>query len=409
VVAARLVRAGRERPTLVDAAVAALLAVSAVALLRLVANDIARFDPTFDPPGWPALLIAGLTPTVPLAWRRRRPLLVAPVVCVALVAGRIVIDVAEGAATVLAVYLAIYSAALHGRGRWRTVVIAGSVAIVVAEIVREIWFIDAAGEVPTWIMVFTLIYNLVILALPWWLGEAMRLRAEREQQLLSRTIELAREREENARRAVFEERVRIARELHDVVAHHVSTMGVQAGAARRVMERDPAAARSALHTIEESSRHAVGEMHQLLGFLRSDGQSDALAPQPGLRDLDELVEQFRAAGLRVEVAPCTLEQPLPATLQLSIYRIVQEALTNVLRHSGAAAAEVRLVEQDGSLIVEVRDRGAGAASAIRPDGGHGITGMRERAALHGGVLHAAPATGGGFVVEARVPLERRSA
>ena len=409
-VVARIVRAGRARAGAVDATVAIVLAVSAIVLMRLTADDIRQYDPTFTSPGWGATLVAALIPTVPLAWRRRWPLVVAPLVCGGLVVGRLALDIAEGAATVLAAYLAIYSAALHGRRPWRVPVVSMSVAAVLAEIVREIFFVDDGGPIAVWIQVFSLVYNVVILALPWWLGEAMRLRSVRERELLARTIELSREREENAQRAVFEERVRIARELHDVVAHHVSTMGIQAAAARRVMERRPDQARIALESIEEASRQAVGEMHQLLGFLRRDEQPDGVAPQPGMGDLDDLIAQLAAAGLSVDLVTDGAPAPISATIELSLYRIIQEALTNVLKHSGGSTATVRIAWANDSVEVEVRDRGRGATAHREHDrDGHGLTGMRERAGLHGGELHAGGTADGGFVVRVRIPLAGRQA
>ena len=201
--------------------------------------------------------------------------------------------------------------------------------------------------------------------------------------------------------------MRIARELHDVVAHHVSTMGVQAGAARRVMERSPDQAQAALQSIEDASRQAVHEMDQLLGFLRREDQVDRLAPQPGLDDLDDLLDQLRAAGLHADVQISGDRPALPATMELTIYRIVQEALTNVLKHSTSDRATVQVHFGHDDVELDVHDDGAPTGSAPAQHTGHGLIGMRERARLHGGELRAGAAAGRGFVVHANLPLEPR--
>jgi signal transduction histidine kinase len=223
----------------------------------------------------------------------------------------------------------------------------------------------------------------------------------RGRELLERTVELERERKAGARRAVFEERVRIARELHDVVAHHVSTMGVQAGAARLLIDHDRNRVLGALGAIEGSSREAVTELHRLLGFLRQAGDPDELAPQPGLSQLPRLASSLGEAQLQVAIHVEGVERRLPATIDASAYRILQEALTNTLKHAAASRADVHLRYRARELELEVVDDGRGSAGAR--GAGLGLIGMRERAALHGGEVAAAPATGGGFLVRARLP------
>ncbi|GAA2607852.1 sensor histidine kinase [Dactylosporangium fulvum] len=206
-------------------------------------------------------------------------------------------------------------------------------------------------------------------------------------------------------KAVAEERRRIARELHDVVAHHVSVMGVLATGSRRMLGRDPAAADEALATIEETGRTALREMRRLLTVLRTDTEpAGELAPQPGLAGVEGLVEQIREAGLsavlKVEGEPA----PLDPGVSLTLYRIVQEALTNALKHAGAASVEVRLVFTRIDVVVEICDTGRGpqlGTAAI----GHGLLGMRERVMLYGGTLRTGPRPGGGYRVHARIPLE----
>ena len=247
--------------------------------------------------------------------------------------------------------------------------------------------------------------TIIIYPVFWWLGNTMRIRREKEEELVERTVQLEREREENARRAVFEERVRIARELHDVVAHHVSVMGVQAGAARRVMEGQPDKAKDALSSIEAASRQAVSELQRLLGFLRQGGERETVAPQPSMKHLSALVVQMREAGLQVAVTTEGEERPLPTSVDLSAYRIVQEALTNTLKHAGPANARVTVRYEDEAVEVEIMDDGGSQARSPSRDGsGVGLIGMREQVSLHGGELEAGPRPDRGFLVRARLPL-----
>jgi signal transduction histidine kinase len=242
-----------------------------------------------------------------------------------------------------------------------------------------------------------LVFVPVDFVVAWVAGFAVRARAEQ--------AELAESRATRAEHAVFEERVRIARELHDVVAHHVSMMGVQAGAARVVIDRDRIKAKEALTAIEVSSRQAVGELHRLLGFLRQVGdQDDLLAPRPGLSQLPRLAASMSESGLAVSVGVEGEERSLPPMVGVSAYRIVQEALTNTLKHAAASRADVRVRYWPEELEVEIIDdgRGATAPSGTSP-GGLGLIGMRERAALHGGQLTAGPVSGGGFDVRVRLP------
>jgi signal transduction histidine kinase len=290
----------RRHPVAADAGLA--VALSAATLVSLYTTfELLRQDPQFNEPAKPAIVISLLAVTVPLALRRRYPLAVVCVVIVALVAGRAIVnpDVPGLASwelylTQWACWLGLYSAVAHGRRtRLTTAALAALVALLLAETVREVIFYK--GGVFKGLPLnqgFALVYNAAFLSFPLLLGLVVRSRRERELELAARTVELQREREENARRAVLEERVRIARELHDVVAHHVSVMGVQAGAARRVMAKQPGRAGEALSSIEVSSREAVVELQRLLGFLRRPGrpdQPDELAPQPDLAQLPELV------------------------------------------------------------------------------------------------------------------------
>jgi signal transduction histidine kinase len=230
----------------------------------------------------------------------------------------------------------------------------------------------------------------------WYIGRRMASREERAAQR-------RRQQADEARRIVAEERTHIARELHDVVAHQVSMMTVQAGAAQAVAAVDPERARAAMAAVEQAGRQALDELRHLLGVLRPETDGSGLGPQPGLADLPRLVAQLRAAGLDIEVTD-GLRTPLPTRVQLSAYRIVQEALTNVLKHGGPGTrVEVHLCEDRKDITIEVLDHAPPSLTRAQAPG-HGIIGMRERATLLGGRLETGPRPEGGFRVAARFPL-----
>jgi len=393
----------RRRPRSADAVLALAFSAAALASLQVQFEGIRQFDPTFRPSGQVPLGLAMLGVTLPLAWRRRFPLPALVVVVTSFLVGRIGLGNGEASITSLAGSLALYSAALHGRRPFRTPTLVVCVGAISGQLVRELFFM--AIPVSLLVKTFTLAYNGVFLVLPWLLGAAIRSLRQRQRELADQAVELQREREENARQAVFRERVRIARELHDVVAHHVSVMGIQAGAARRVMARQPDKAAAALTSIEGSSRQAVAELHHLLGFLRRAGETDELTPQPGLGQLNDLVAESAQAELTVDLTIDGDPRPLPPTLDVSAYRVIQEALTNTRKHSGGAAATVHVHYGPSSLELEVLDDGGGPIDRTGGDhGGHGLIGMRERASLHGGHLRVGPRPEGGFAVHASFPL-----
>ena len=232
------------------------------------------------------------------------------------------------------------------------------------------------------------LFALALAVVAWALGETAR----------NRRVVIS----EEARRAVSEEQARIARELHDVIAHSVSVIVVQAGAADDVFDTRPDQARAAIRSIESTGREALGELRRLLGAVRPADGAEPVAPQPGLERVDELAEPVRAGGLDVVVRHEGDPGPLPAGVDLSAYRIVQEALTNTLRHARATRVEVVLRYGGDELEVEVRDDGR-AAPAQTAGGGRGLVGMRERASLVGGTLDAGSLPGGGYRVRARLP------
>ncbi|HEV8462512.1 MAG TPA: sensor histidine kinase [Gaiellaceae bacterium] len=243
----------------------------------------------------------------------------------------------------------------------------------------------------------------LILSLAWFFGIALGTRTEQARELRARVEVAERERNIAAERAALDERARIARELHDVVAHSVSVMVVQASGVRRLLGADQDREREALLSVEQIGRQALAEMRRMLGVMRSGEEPVALAPQPGLDHIERLIQQVEEAGLPVKLR---IEGERPAIspgVDLSAYRIVQEGLTNTLKHANGAHAEVVIRYVDDSVEVEIRDNGNGADGH---DGlGHGLVGMRERVALYGGTLEAGPADGGGFVLKAHLPVE----
>jgi signal transduction histidine kinase len=244
--------------------------------------------------------------------------------------------------------------------------------------------------------------RLIPLAAAWILGDNLRTRRAYTDELEAKAERLEREREQESRRAAAEEQARIARELHDVIAHNVSVMVVLAAAGNDVFEREPGRAREALRSIEGTGRAALVELRRMLGIVRSDGATE-YTPQPGLERLSELIEQVRSAGLTTRLEIDGTPRPLPAGIDLSAYRIVQEALTNTLKHADASHAAVRVHYDEESLAIEVNDDGSGPNGSDA--GGQGLIGMRERVALAGGELVTGARSDGGFAVSARFPLE----
>jgi signal transduction histidine kinase len=244
----------------------------------------------------------------------------------------------------------------------------------------------------------------------WAGGVAVGVSRSRTAQLADLAAQLEREREEKARLAVAAERARIARELHDVVAHAISVIAVQAGSGRHTLKNDPAAANEALGAIESTSRQALVEMRRLLGLLREHNEPATAAPLPGIDSHAELIEQARGAGLAVSLDVEGEPRALPTGIDLAAYRILQEALTNVRKHAPRGRAAVRLRYGEHELAIEVRDHGppADAGPSDVEGGGHGLIGMRERVALYSGELDAGPLPDGGFRVHARLPLNEAS-
>jgi signal transduction histidine kinase len=359
------------------------LAVAVVLELQVVLGG--------EPGASPASVVGALAITVPLAWRRRAPL--APVLAYAVISplqgllgGELFAGDPPLIGALAAGVLAFYSLGAHAPDRDATAGLVAGVAgmwtgVLASEQVDLQSFLFSAG--------------LVGLA-PWLAGRANRARRLRAEAL-------DRERDQRARAVASEERQRIARELHDVVAHGVVLMVLQAQGARRILDHDTDRAREALDAIEETGQTALAEIRRSLGILRDDHARAELAPQRSLDDLGALVDEMREAGLMVDLRVEGERRELRDGIDRSAYRIVQEALTNTIKHAGLVPTRVTVTYEPDRLVLEVADEGGGA-TAEDGGAGQGLAGMRERARLHGGELDARPVAGRGFLVRARIPL-----
>lgn len=340
-------------------------------------------------------IFLALLASVPIIWRRRAPLTVLALTGTG--AGLYEIFGFPTSVAPIGLLVALYTVGAHSARRPSRIgaLISGAALGVVLLMARwEVTFGNFAS-------------NFIIFGTAWVVGDNLQTRRAFVASLQERAERAERARVAEAERAVVEERTRIARELHDVVAHSMSVMVVQAGAARRVLEADPAQAAESLQAIEDTGRDALTEMRRLLGVLREDASSASLTPQPSLHDLPTLIAHVGESGLAVTLATEGAPRDLPAVVGLSAYRIVQEALTNALKHAGPTAAAVVTVRyRDDEVEIEVVDDGRGAATSAEANGasGHGLLGMRERVGIFGGELTAGPRAGGGFGVRARLPL-----
>ncbi|MGH2731347.1 MAG: sensor histidine kinase [Actinomycetota bacterium] len=364
------------------------LALTGVVVASLIDYRFLRYH---TPPPVNAVGVgADLLQTLPLVWRRRRPLLVLLIVWSATMTppllGHFRLPLGQ-AAGILSALACIYTVAAYG-DRKRSLV-GGVVGLTGFLLLYSADVQDRFDLAP--------LVGLTSVVGVWFLGDRMR---------LGRQYTAGLDREARTRQALAGERGRIARELHDVIAHSVSVMGIQAGAARMSFEANPRGAWEAIASIESTSRQAVDEMHRLLGLLRSE-EGLSLVPQPGLDGLEALIREAREAGLEVELTLEDPPQPLPAALDLSAYRIVQEALTNVRKHAGPTRTKVCIRYPAHGLEIEVVDEGSRSPSrpTTHSGSGYGLMGMHERVALFGGELQVGPVPGGGFAVKARLPRE----
>jgi signal transduction histidine kinase len=321
--------------------------------------------------------------TMPLVWRRRYPL-----GCYAVqFLGALATLQRPALAVLVALFIGLYSAGAYGARPLLTLA-----APLASSLVLLVLFPTANPPLPAWGL------QLVVGLGVWVAGMAMRERSARLRQV-------EHERELAARVAVADERARIARELHDVIAHSVSVMVVQAGAARRLVNRQPDRAGEAMREVEGSGRDALTELRRLLGVLAERPDELVLAPQPGLGQLEALVGRIDAAGVPVDVRIVGTPRPLPPGLDLTAYRVIQEALTNVMKHAAGARTEVLVEYGDRDLRLAVVDEGGSAGPAGATGAGRGLLGMQERVAAYGGNVEAGAQPEGGFAVRARLPLE----
>jgi len=387
----RPVTLARWRDDVLDWALAVTIAAGAMLQQR-------SCDCRQDPLWLNAVLI--LLATLPLGVRRRQPFAVFTVVGLASLV-HVLGGFANQFLNTFAVMVAVFSVADYAP--WPLSVLAGAaVALALPVNFAADWTNQrrvSLSDIP---------YNYALFGAAWVLGDNLRQRRQREGELVERAERLLAEQDERAHRAVADERARIARDLHDVVAHTVSVIVLHAGAARRIAAEQPERARGALEAIEALGREAAADMRRLVGILRAPAEPAAdTEPQPSLARLDTLVDRVRAAGLDVRLHIEGEARTLAPGVDLSAYRIVQEALTNTLRHAHAERADVVLRYRADGLELEVSDNGRGSVPAA--GGGQGLIGMRERAAIFGGRVEVGPGPGAGFRVRVLLPLEGSSA
>ena len=364
--------------------------VDLLVLVFAAVSLVEALSGTLDAPRWLAVP-ASLAWSLPLLVRRRLPLL-APLAVFAAVGVTAILDgdvVSNSAGAFGCALLAFWAVGVNNStGQALAGFASGLVGIALV--------VERGGDGLEDFLFIALISSFAFAA-----GVTLHRRIEASKALAERAERAEEERERAANEAVAGERARIARELHDVVAHHVSVMTVQAGAVRRLLKPEQEREREALVSVEETGRKALTEMRRLLGVLRPEGEAPELAPQPGMRTLGTLIDQVRAAGLPVQLEVEGQAVELPPGVDLSAYRIVQEALTNTLKHAGPAQAWVHVRYGDGNVEVSIENDGRDG-----DDGeprGHGLVGMRERVAVYGGTLESGPREGGGFTVRARLP------
>jgi signal transduction histidine kinase len=374
----------RRHPLLVDSVLAALLA--------FLGAGQAFQEPARDFPAM-ALLV------VPVAFRRRAPI---AAFSLATIGGALQVTTGRPLASDLALLVLLYTVAAY---RPRRASIMALLVCFCGSAVAVLEWGPVGGVNLAWRLTFAAFLFGGLELTVWILGDSMRYRRGYYAALEDRAARLEAERHAQAKVAAAAERARIARELHDVVAHHVSVMVVQADGAGYALQTDPDRAAAALQAIAGTGRQALAEMRRLLGVLRSADDQAALAPVPGLGELRELLDQARAAGLEVAYTLSGVPRDLPEGAELAAYRVVQESLTNTRKHGGlAATAAVALRYEPDGLVVEVTDDGLGGGAS--DSGGHGLAGMRERIAMYGGTVTAGPLPGGGFGVTARLPCPK---
>ena len=373
-------RVAAARPEVVDVAIAAAMALAG---LLTAARDDRAADVFRDRDALCVVLV--LAGTLPYVLRRRFPLLVLTVTT-----GALIVLMLRGYHPGALPFTVLVGAYTVGAERSARAAAAGGALL------AGLLLLLVAGDVPEFgpaeLVVSASAFGGALL-----LGQSMRSRGER-------IAAFAQQQEEATLRAAADERLRIAQEMHDVVAHSLGIIAVQAGVGMHVIDDDPAEAKRSLESISSTSRASLAEIRRLLGLVRDTTGAPAYTPAPGIADIPRLAEDVTSAGLRVDVTVDGDADLVPAGVGLAAYRIVQEALTNAMRHAGASRAEVRLASTPRMLTVQVQDDGTGRAG--RRTGGHGLVGMQERVAVYGGSLDTGPRAEGGFRVEARLPYEQ---
>jgi signal transduction histidine kinase len=382
--------AGRPSPVLLDVVVAIAACVAAELELALGSG--------IQGPAW-VNAVAAVGSTLPIAVRRRWPL-AAAVAVGAVVAGQEALngDLIENSITPLLSFpMVVYGVSAYCDRRRAFVGLAATLVLVwIAVLLADR---TVGGD---------FVFTALLVFGPWLVGRIVATRGELAAELRDKADRLERDQDKQAQLAVAHERARIARELHDVVAHNVSVMVVQAAAARRMIDHDTSKAKDALGSVEQTGRAALKEMRRMVGMLGQAEEGLALAPQPSIEELDWLIERAREAGLDVDLTIEGEKKRLESGVDLSAFRIVQEALRNTLKHAGPAQAHVTLRYREHDVEVEVSDNGRGVRVPTENGAvtGHGLLGMRERVAMLGGEIEAGYRKDGGFGVHARLPLER---
>jgi signal transduction histidine kinase len=363
----------------------------------IVASRYSRPGPPWLTAIWGALAV------IPLAWRREEPLWVWGISSVATLIA--LVNHGSPGFVVLAPLIALYTVATTCPRRvslatGAATVVGGTLAVVASR-PRGVRWTEAGSATPK------LLFPIVLVTAAWLIGDNLRVRRAYVAELEAKAARAQADRAADLARAAAAERTRIARELHDVVVHHVSVIAVQAGAARMLADQagDTSESRQSWLAVETTARTALAELREILGLLRSDREPSALTPAPGIDQLDRLIQLVRQAGLCVDARVEGTPVVLPPAVDLSGYRIVQEALTNVLKHAGPVPTTVVVRYDDDRLDIEVSNAGPVVPSSTQTVGGHGLEGMRERVALLGGSFEAHPRSSGGFAVVASMPTQ----
>lgn len=385
-----------DNPRLIDGLLAAFFAIGGSIVITVVPIEGSQTES--DVLAYLLIVFSAAT----LLWRRSNPL-VALLIAVPLVTSFWIRDYPGGPDAVL--WIMFYSAARHGGPNrtmvWRVV----GLSLIAILVVATIGVIVPTEDLPL-VAVFGIF---VIHGTTAAVGEAFYQRAQNLDQLEKRTAALEADLETKAALAAVEERTRIAREMHDIIAHGMSTVVVQSRAAQSILDNDPARARKVLEVIEQTGRESVDDMRRMLGVLRHGDDEAELQPQPDFSDFDKLHEQVSSAGVDVDIAITGQKLPLPPGLELAGYRVVQEALTNVMRHAGRPVrVEAQITYGPEALAIRITDDGLGAAAEPATGGsGLGLMGMQERVEIYNGSFHAGPRPGGGYCVDVSLPIPSR--